>query len=123
MARRIHSLEDLIACASRELAMREQVYPRQVERRSMKPDDAARELALMRSLVQFLQSEAKRALAVSEPVLFEELGQAADSDGWQSSDSIVKITRKGQPPVWRVVEEFVMRSIEKAPEWTPLDPE
>lgn len=54
------SLADEIACAKRELAMRERVYPGWVERGRMKPEEAARELRRMKRLL--LAEQAGRLL-------------------------------------------------------------
>ena len=47
-------LNALLACCKRELAFRERCYPRWIEKGTLKPDKAARELELMRSLCEFL---------------------------------------------------------------------
>jgi hypothetical protein len=43
---------DKLACAKRELALRQNVYPRWVEQKRMSGDRAAREIALMQAIVR-----------------------------------------------------------------------
>ena len=45
------SVFDKLACATRELKLRERVYPRRIEKRQMTPQLAAREIATMRAIV------------------------------------------------------------------------
>ena len=47
-------LNDLLGCARRELAFRERCYPKWVERGTLTEKKAEKELALMRSLVEFI---------------------------------------------------------------------
>lgn len=48
-------LSDLVACAEREIAMRERAYPRWVEDRRMRQETADRELALMKAVADALR--------------------------------------------------------------------
>jgi hypothetical protein len=48
-------LAAMLKCAERELAMRRATYPRLVERKGMKEEDANREIVLMRDIVEFLK--------------------------------------------------------------------
>lgn len=50
------TLADMIACAKREVAMRERVYPRRVADGKMKPAAADRELETMRAILAKLES-------------------------------------------------------------------
>jgi hypothetical protein len=50
-----YSREDLIACAERELRLREQVYPRQVEARKMTLEQSSREMGRMRAIIAVLR--------------------------------------------------------------------
>ena len=52
--------QDMLACARRELAMRERVYPRWVALRKMKQADADRETAVMRAIVAHLEEAVRR---------------------------------------------------------------
>jgi hypothetical protein len=47
-------LNALLACARRELAFRQWVYPRRVNEGKMTEEKAEREIALQRTLVEFL---------------------------------------------------------------------
>jgi hypothetical protein len=47
-------LNELLACCRRELALRERCYPRWIDKGTIKPDKAKRELELMRSVCEFL---------------------------------------------------------------------
>lgn len=47
-------LNDLLACARRELAFRQRCYPQWVAKGTLKEKKAAAELELMRSIVDFL---------------------------------------------------------------------
>jgi len=47
-------LNDLLGCCSRELALRERVYPKFVAKGTMSEAKAEKEIALMRSVVEFL---------------------------------------------------------------------
>lgn len=53
------SLQDLVGCARRELAMRESVYPRWVGARKMTQDKADLELKLMGGIVAHLEEQLK----------------------------------------------------------------
>lgn len=53
------TLVDMIACARREVAMREHVYPRRVGDGKMKQAAADRELETMRAILAKLESLAK----------------------------------------------------------------
>jgi hypothetical protein len=46
-----HSDQEKLACARRELALRQRVYPRLIEQRKLKPEAAARELKVMAAIV------------------------------------------------------------------------
>ncbi len=54
------TLADMIACAKREVAMREHVYPRRVADGKMRPTVADRELETMRAIVAALESLKER---------------------------------------------------------------
>ena len=47
-------LNALYACCKRELAFRERVYPRWIDKGTLKPEKAKLEIELMRSVVEFL---------------------------------------------------------------------
>ena len=47
-------LNDLLACCRRELAFRQRCYPRWIDKGTIKPDKAAREIELMGSVCEFL---------------------------------------------------------------------
>jgi len=47
-------LNDLLGCCRRELALRERVYPKFVAKGTMSEAKAEKEIALMRSVVEFL---------------------------------------------------------------------
>ena len=47
-------LNDLLGCCRRELALRQRVYPKWVDKGTMTEKKAAAELELMRSVVDFL---------------------------------------------------------------------
>ena len=48
------NLNDLLGCCRRELALRERVYPKWVEKGTMTETKARREIELMRGVVEFL---------------------------------------------------------------------
>lgn len=50
------SLQDLISCASREVAMRQRLYPRWVAEGRMTREKAAREVDLMQEIVERLRA-------------------------------------------------------------------
>lgn len=116
-----YSLEELITCAGRELAMRERVYPERVTGGRMRREDMQREISLMRSIVEFLQGERERRVAEQQPALFTEVGRPADQDGWNSEDHLVSVKLAGEAqPVTRVVEHHVWKHVISAPEATAL---
>jgi hypothetical protein len=47
-------LNDLLACCKRELAFRQRCYPRWIDKGTIKPATAAREIELMGSVCEFL---------------------------------------------------------------------
>jgi hypothetical protein len=47
-------LNDLLACCKRELAFRQRCYPRWIDKGTIKPAKAAREIELMGSVCEFL---------------------------------------------------------------------
>ena len=47
-------LNDLLGCCRRELALRQRVYPKWVDKGTMTEKKAEKELELMRSVVEFL---------------------------------------------------------------------
>jgi hypothetical protein len=49
------NLDDLVACAEREVRFREYVYPRRIAAKKMTPDKAEKEIALMRAIVDELK--------------------------------------------------------------------
>lgn len=51
--------DELLKCAQRELAMRERVYPRQVEQGKMAPQTADHETECMAQIVELLREKAK----------------------------------------------------------------
>jgi hypothetical protein len=65
------TLQDMLGCARREVAMRESVYPRWVASGKLKQDKADLELRLMRGIVAHLE----------EAVLSERLEQRLRPDG------------------------------------------
>jgi len=48
------TLDDMLACAEREVGMRERVYPKRVADGKMRQDDADRELARMKAIYRTL---------------------------------------------------------------------
>jgi hypothetical protein len=48
------NLNDLLACCRRELALRQRVYPKWVEKGTMKPKKAEAEIEQMRAVCDFL---------------------------------------------------------------------
>ena len=48
------NLNDLLACCQRELELRQRVYPKWVAKGTMSEAKAAKELELMRTVVEFL---------------------------------------------------------------------
>ena len=51
------SMNELAACARRELAYRRRVYPRLVGRGSMETKEAQRQIALMAAIVELLSEK------------------------------------------------------------------
>lgn len=119
-----YSLEELITCAGRELAMRERVYPERVSAGRMKREEMAREIALMRSIQELLQAERERRLAAQQAQLFTEIGRPADQDGWNPEDHLVSVRLLGQDQaVTRIVEHHVWKHVISAPELKGLESE
>jgi hypothetical protein len=52
------TIQQMIACAARELKMRESAYPRWVASGKMKPLDAENETAVMRAILENLRAQA-----------------------------------------------------------------
>lgn len=50
---------ELAACAEREVPQRRRVYPRLVDRGSMRADEAAREVAMMQEIARRLRAQVK----------------------------------------------------------------
>lgn len=48
-------LNEQIACVKREIGMRERVYPGRIERGAMKSEQAEREIATMRDVLETLE--------------------------------------------------------------------
>jgi hypothetical protein len=48
------NLNDLLACARHELAFRERVYPKWIDKGTLSANKAAKEIELMRSIEDFL---------------------------------------------------------------------
>ena len=48
------TLDEMVACAERELAMRERVYPKWVESGRMKAEEADQEIHVMKHIASFL---------------------------------------------------------------------
>ena len=59
------TLPEMVACAKRELAIRERVYPKWVEAKKMTADQCRHEIETMQAIVAELETKAK------EPDLFE----------------------------------------------------
>jgi hypothetical protein len=55
---RPYTAEEKLACARRELSMRERVYPFRVSQAKMTPQQADRETALMRAIVADYEKQA-----------------------------------------------------------------
>ncbi len=55
-------IADMIACIRRELAMRQRVYPRQVEANRMKQAEADQELRRMQAVLNLLQAQPQGSL-------------------------------------------------------------
>lgn len=51
------TINDLVRCAAHELKLREACYPKWVASGRMKDDEAARELAMMRAILERLIAE------------------------------------------------------------------
>jgi hypothetical protein len=51
------SINDLCACARREVAQRKKVYPRLVRDGKLNPDEAARQIAMMEAITDNLESQ------------------------------------------------------------------
>lgn len=49
---------ELVACIMREIAQRERVYPRLVEKGTMKPEEAGRQTAMMKNVLAVVESAA-----------------------------------------------------------------
>jgi hypothetical protein len=60
MSERFISLDDMIGCAKRELAMRKRAYPRWVADDRMSRDKADKEIALMGAILDHLLKAAGR---------------------------------------------------------------
>lgn len=54
------SLQDMLGCARRELAMRKKVYPGWVLRGKMERDEADKELRFMEAIVAHFEAELER---------------------------------------------------------------
>lgn len=54
------SIKDQIACAKRELAMREKVYPRWVAAGRMSPEKSQKEILAMRAIIETLEEIEKK---------------------------------------------------------------
>lgn len=54
------TLDELIACAEREVRYREHVYPRRVAKRQMSPEKADRELEMMKAIASRLHALRER---------------------------------------------------------------
>ena len=51
------SINELCACARREVAQRKKVYPRLVRDGKLHPEEAARQIALMEAITDNLESQ------------------------------------------------------------------
>jgi hypothetical protein len=51
---------DKLACAIRELAMRKTVYPRLIEKGQIRADNAEREIAIMKAIVEDYAAQLRR---------------------------------------------------------------
>jgi archaellum biogenesis protein FlaJ (TadC family) len=49
------SLDDMVRCVEREIRFRERVYPRFIERRKLSQQNADREIATMRAILEHLR--------------------------------------------------------------------
>lgn len=55
------SLEQLIECVHREIEYREHVYPRRIEKGTMSPAFAERQIRLMQAVLKNLEAQRERA--------------------------------------------------------------
>lgn len=62
------TIDDLIACAERELKMRRRVYPKWVAIRRMKQEEADHELAAMSAIIANLKAQRPDLLNRAETV-------------------------------------------------------
>lgn len=53
------SLDDMVRCVEREIRFRERVYPRFIEQRKLSQQNADREIATMRAILDHLRSPAE----------------------------------------------------------------
>jgi hypothetical protein len=60
------SIEDKISCIKRELVLRLTVYGRKVEAGKMRPDVAAREIAVMKAILEDYRDQQERE-SMNEP--------------------------------------------------------
>lgn len=76
------TLAEQVACVQREIAMRERVYPRFIEKGRMNAEKAGREIAAMKAVLETLL-EVSRALsrAVDETVIQVRAGKEPWSAG------------------------------------------
>jgi hypothetical protein len=51
------SIDELAACARREVAQRKKVYPRLVRASKMESDEAQRQIAMMEAITDLLESQ------------------------------------------------------------------
>jgi hypothetical protein len=58
----IFTNEELVACVQREIRQRKRVYPRLVERGTMRPEDAEYETEVMQAVLNLLQEQVSPTL-------------------------------------------------------------
>jgi len=51
------TINELIECARREVRLRNHVYPKPIKSKRMQPEQAEREIAMMRAIIERLATE------------------------------------------------------------------
>lgn len=74
------SIDDQIASAKRELAMRQRVYPSFVDRKKITPDKAAHEIEAMRAIIKTLETIRAIGAITPAPAPFAAMSQRAPAE-------------------------------------------
>lgn len=74
------TIDEQIACAKRELAMRQRVYPSFVDRKKMTPDKAGHEIEAMRAIIKTLETIKAIGAIAPAPVPFSAPHQRAPAE-------------------------------------------